>query len=83
MPENAATLIPQPLRLASVRRHQRVRRQGDSLRAELILEATGDSAWAIANPETHELLVRTADYTLDQYEQWVATTLSAALLGPA
>src|SRR5699024_2139675 len=53
-----------------------------SLRAEMTLEAATDAAWAIASPETYELLVRSAEYTLDQYERWVATTLANALLAP-
>ncbi|WP_347350332.1 helix-turn-helix domain-containing protein [Intrasporangium sp.] len=51
-----------------------------SLRAGLTPDTATDTAWAIASPETYELLVGTARYTLDRYEQWVATTLSAALL---
>lgn len=35
-----------------------------------------------ANAETHELLDHTAEYTLDQYEQWMDATLSNALLAP-
>ncbi len=53
-----------------------------SLRPGMTVEAATDTAWAIASPETYELLVRTAEYTLDQYEEWVATTLTAALLAP-
>lgn len=53
-----------------------------SLRAGMTADAAIDTAWAIASPETHELLVGTAGYTLDQYEEWVATTLAAALLAP-
>ncbi|MGH3436410.1 MAG: TetR/AcrR family transcriptional regulator [Sciscionella sp.] len=50
--------------------------------AGLTPTAATDTAWAIASPETYELLVRTAKYTLDEYEQWVATTLTTALLAP-
>jgi AcrR family transcriptional regulator len=53
-----------------------------SLRAEVTPDAATDTAWAIASPETYELLVRTAEFTLDQYEQWVAATLCSALLAP-
>lgn len=53
-----------------------------SLRAGMTADAATDTAWAIASPETHELLVGRADYTLDQYEEWVATTLAAALVAP-
>jgi AcrR family transcriptional regulator len=51
-----------------------------SLRPGLTPDAATDTAWAIASPETYELLVRTAGYTLDEYERWVAATLAAALL---
>ena len=51
-----------------------------SLRDGLTVEAAIDTAWAIASPETYELLVSTADYSLDEYEQWVSATLTAALL---
>lgn len=53
-----------------------------SLRAGLDLDAAVDTAWAIASPETYELLVGTATYTLEEYERWVAATLAAALLAP-
>lgn len=46
----------------------------------LTVDAAVDSAWAIASPETYELLVSTAGRTLDDYEKWVAETLSAVLL---
>ncbi len=54
----------------------------NSLRAGLTHAEAADTAWAIASPETYELLVGTAEYTLDRYEQWVASTLIAALLAP-
>lgn len=52
------------------------------LRGGMTSEVATDTAWAIASPETYELLVGTAKYTLEQYELWVATTLSHALLAP-
>ena len=39
-----------------------------------------DTAWTIASPETYNLLVRRAGYSLDRYQTWIATTLKAALL---
>jgi AcrR family transcriptional regulator len=51
-----------------------------SLRAGLTRAAAVDTAWAIASPETHYQLVRQAGYGYDQLEEWVRTTLSAALL---
>ncbi|MCW2526186.1 MAG: TetR-family regulatory protein [Pseudonocardiales bacterium] len=54
-----------------------------TLRPGLTRAKAADTAWAIASPETYELLVRTGGYTLDQYEKWVTITLTAALLNPA
>lgn len=51
-----------------------------AFRDGVTIETATDTAWAIASPETYELLVRTAGYTLDDYEAWVADTLTAALL---
>ena len=45
--------------------------------------AAADTAWAIASPDMHDLLVRQAGYSYDELEGWVSSTLSAALLaGP-
>lgn len=51
-----------------------------SLRSGLTREQAAEAAWVIASPETYELFVRTAGHSIDEYEQWVATTLVAALL---
>lgn len=51
-----------------------------SLRAHLTPATAIDTAWAIASPETYDLMVRRAGYSIDAYEEWVATTLIAALL---
>jgi AcrR family transcriptional regulator len=54
-----------------------------ALRPGLDNAAAADTAWAIASPDMHDLLVRRAGYSYDQLEGWVRTTLSAALLaGP-
>ena len=53
-----------------------------SLRSQMTPATAVDTAWAIASPETYDLLIRTAEYTLDQYETWVSSTLTAALLRP-
>jgi AcrR family transcriptional regulator len=54
-----------------------------ALRPGLDNAAAADTAWAIASPDMHDLLVRQASYSYDQLESWVRTTLSAALLaGP-
>jgi AcrR family transcriptional regulator len=50
-----------------------------ALRAGLTNAAAADTAWVIASPDTHDQLVRQAGYTYDQLEDWVRTTLSAAL----
>src|SRR5215470_14242382 len=51
-----------------------------ALRPGLTQENAADTAWVIASPETHDLLVRQAGYSYDQLEDWVCGTVSAALL---
>lgn len=51
-----------------------------ALRPGLSHAAAADTAWVIASPDTHDLLVRRAAYSYDQLEDWVRTTLTAALL---
>jgi AcrR family transcriptional regulator len=51
-----------------------------ALRAGLTPAAAGDTVWAIASPDTHDLLVRQAGYSYDELEHWVRGTLSAAIL---
>jgi AcrR family transcriptional regulator len=54
-----------------------------ALRPELDNAAAADTAWAIASPDMHDLLVHQAGYSYDELEDWVRSTLSAALLaGP-
>ena len=50
------------------------------LRPGLGNAAAADTAWAIASPDMHDLLVRRAGYSYDQLEEWVRSTLTAALL---
>jgi AcrR family transcriptional regulator len=50
------------------------------LREGLNPQSAGDTAWVIASPSTHELLVVRGGYTLDEFEDWIRTTLCAALL---
>jgi len=52
----------------------------EALRAGLSNAAAADTAWVIASPDTHDLLVRQAGYSYDQLENWTRSTLSAALL---
>ena len=55
----------------------------ESLRPGLSNADAADTAWVIASPDSHDLLVRQAGYSYDQLEAWVRGTLSAALLpGP-
>jgi AcrR family transcriptional regulator len=51
-----------------------------ALRPGLTSAAAADTAWVIASPDTHDLLVRQAGYSYDQLEEWVRSTLAAALL---
>jgi len=51
-----------------------------ALRPGLSNAAAADTAWVIASPEGHDLLVRQAGYSYDQLEEWARATLSAALL---
>lgn len=53
-----------------------------ALRPGLTPAAAGDTAWAIASPESHELLVRRLGYDLDGFRAWMAGTLAAAILPP-
>ena len=54
-----------------------------ALRPGLDNAAAADTAWAIASPDMHDLLVRQAGYSYDELETWVRNTLRAALLaGP-
>jgi AcrR family transcriptional regulator len=50
------------------------------LRPGLGNTAAADTAWAIASPDMHDLLVRQGGYDYDRLEEWVRTTLIAALL---
>ena len=51
-----------------------------ALRPGLSNAAAADTAWVIASPDSHDLLVRQAGYSYDQLEDWARTTLTAALL---
>lgn len=46
-------------------------------------EAAVDTAWAIASPETHELLVQRLGYSNEAFREWLGTTLVAAILDTA
>jgi AcrR family transcriptional regulator len=53
-----------------------------SLQPGLTRAAASDTAWAIASPDTYDLLVRIRGYNLDRYQKWVATSLATLLLHP-
>jgi hypothetical protein len=53
----------------------------EALRRGLTNAVAADTAWVIASPDTHDLLVRQAGYSYDQLEAWVRDTLGAAVLG--
>jgi hypothetical protein len=36
--------------------------------------------WVIASSDSHDMLVRQAGYSYDEYERWVRTTVEAAVL---
>ncbi len=50
------------------------------LRTGLTRDDAVDTLWAIASPETYDLLVERAGYTMDRYQTWITNTLAAALL---
>ena len=52
----------------------------EALRPGLSHAAAADTAWVIASPDTYDQLVRHAGYSYDQLEDWVRTTLTAAIL---
>lgn len=51
-----------------------------ALRSGLSREAARDTAWAIASPESYELLVRRGGYSIPEFTRWMDATLTAALL---
>lgn len=52
------------------------------LRDGLDPEAARDVLWTLISPEVCRLLVDGRGWSLDRWEQWLATTLADALLGP-
>jgi AcrR family transcriptional regulator len=68
-------------------RHERFARILGGLPAEALAEgltiaAAVDTAWAIASPESHDLLVHRLGYGLDDFRAWMERSLIAALLAP-
>lgn len=52
----------------------------EQLRPGLTPEAAADTAWVIASPQSHELMVGNAGFTYDEFEDWVRVTVLAAIL---
>ena len=48
--------------------------------AGLTSAIAADIIWVIASPGSHDMLVRQAGYSYDEYERWVRTTAEAAVL---
>lgn len=53
----------------------------EALRAGMTRDEAIDTFMVIAGPESYDLLVGQTGYDLDRFEQWIARTLIAALLG--
>jgi AcrR family transcriptional regulator len=53
-----------------------------ALRAGLPVERARDELWLLIQPESYRLLVGERGWTLDQVEDWLARSATAALLGP-
>ena len=51
-----------------------------SRRAGLTSATAADTIWVIAGPDSHDMLVRQAGYSYDEYERWIRTTVEAAVL---
>jgi AcrR family transcriptional regulator len=54
--------------------------QAGTLRPGLTVERARDLIWLHTAPDTYRLLVLERSWTLDEYEGWLAASLSAALL---
>ena len=55
----------------------------DALRDGLTVDAAVDTAWAVASPESYDLLVRRLGYDAAAFEGWMRATLTAAILRPS
>jgi AcrR family transcriptional regulator len=52
-----------------------------SLADDLTVERAVDTAWTIASPESHDLLVHRLGYTHAEFRDWLERTLTATILG--
>ena len=57
--------------IAALERHGPLRVEAD---------AAAQTAWALASPELHQLLVQRGGWSQERYRDWLADTLAAALL---
>lgn len=48
----------------------------------LTMKTAIDTAWAIASPESYDLLVRRLGYQLDEFHDWMRQNLTTAILAP-
>jgi AcrR family transcriptional regulator len=46
----------------------------------LTVQSAADTAWAIASPETYDLLVRRLGYQLNEFHDWMKQNLTTAIL---
>jgi AcrR family transcriptional regulator len=49
----------------------------------LTMKTAIDTAWAIASPESYDLLVRRLDYQLEEFHDWMRQNLITAILAPS
>ncbi|MGC4106792.1 MAG: helix-turn-helix domain-containing protein [Thermomicrobiales bacterium] len=54
----------------------------EALRPGLTRSTAIDTAWLIASPDSHDLLVRRLTYTPEAFQAWMRHTLTSALLAP-
>src|ERR1700744_5557688 len=49
----------------------------------LTIKSAADTAWAIASPESYDLLAHRLGYQLEEFRNWMKQTLTAAILAPS
>lgn len=54
----------------------------DALADGLTIAQAVDTAWTIASPESHDLLVRRLGYQLNEFHRWMERTLVKSILRP-
>src|ERR1700761_3244245 len=68
-------------------RHQLISRvladiPATALAEGLTVKSAADTAWAIASPESYDLLAHRLGYQLEEFRNWMKQTLTAAILAP-